>query len=103
MSSSSLSVSSSRSSRPLCAPSIERISSSSLIWIASTSRFCVSWMTKTIRNVTIVVAVLITSCQVSLNPKRGTPMIQPAILRRSCESEGMTRETCDPPRETVEG
>jgi hypothetical protein len=35
-----------------------------------TARFCVFWMRNTIRNVTIVVAVLMTSCQVSLKPKR---------------------------------
>jgi hypothetical protein len=70
----------------LRAPSIARISSSSLIWIASPSRFCVFWMTNTIRNVTIVVAVLITSCHVLLKPKRGpltsqTPMSTTAAAK----------------------
>ncbi|SIT45417.1 exported hypothetical protein [Paraburkholderia piptadeniae] len=63
---SSFSFSSSRSSSALCAPSSARISSSSLICIAAVSRFCVFWIRKTIRKVTIVVDVLITSCQVSL-------------------------------------
>jgi len=40
--------------------------SSSLSCIASLSRFWVFWIRNTIRNVTIVVAVLITNCQVSL-------------------------------------
>jgi hypothetical protein len=44
-----------------CAPCVARISSSSLIWMASVSRFCVFWIRKTIRNVTIVVPVLITT------------------------------------------
>ena len=35
------------------------------------SRFCVVWMTKTIKNVTIVVPVLITSCHVSDQAKKG--------------------------------
>lgn len=47
------------------------MSSSSLIWMATESRFCVFWIKKTIRKVTTVVAVLMTSCQVSLNPKIG--------------------------------
>src|SRR5687767_3201904 len=45
--------------------------SSSFTCIASESRFCVLWIRNTIRNVTIVVPVLITSCQVSLKPKTG--------------------------------
>jgi hypothetical protein len=42
------------------------ISSSSLSWKARESRFCVFWIRKTIRKVTMVVPVLITSCHVSL-------------------------------------
>jgi hypothetical protein len=38
---------------------------------ASPSRFWVFWMTNTMRNVTILVAVLITSCQVSSSRARG--------------------------------
>lgn len=48
-----------------------RISSSSLTWIATLSRFCKFWIRKTIRKVTIVVPVLMTSCYVSENRKRG--------------------------------
>src|SRR5215204_2525451 len=50
---------------------LTRISSSSLAWMAAPSRFCVFWIRKTIRNVTIVVPVLITSCQVSEKLKNG--------------------------------
>src|SRR5687767_5461908 len=39
--------------------------------MASPSLFCVRWMRKTIRNVTIVVPVLITSCHVLEKPNRG--------------------------------
>ena len=39
--------------------------------MASESRFCDAWMANTIRNVTIVVPVLMTSCQVSENPNSG--------------------------------
>ena len=45
---------------------VAKISSSSLSWRASVSRFWVFWIRKTIRNVMIVVPVLITSCHVSL-------------------------------------
>ncbi len=41
-----------------------RISSSSLAWIAAPSRFWLFWIRNTIRKVTMVVEVLITSCQV---------------------------------------
>src|SRR5215207_9067495 len=44
--------------------------------MAAPSRFCVRWIRKTIRNVTIVVPVLITSCHVSEKPKRGPVTIQ---------------------------
>ena len=39
-------------------------------------RFWVFWMRKTIRKVTMVVPVLITSCQVSLKPKIGPASAQ---------------------------
>ena len=55
----------------LRAPWTARISSSSLIWVALLSRLVVAWMTKTMRNVTIVVAVLITSCHVSEKSNSG--------------------------------
>ena len=60
----------------LCAPGETRSSSSSLICTASVSRFCVLWIRNTIRNVTMVVPVLITSCHVSLQSNSG-PLIGP--------------------------
>ena len=54
--------------------SVLRNSSSILICSASVSRFWVFWMRKTMRKVTMVVEVLITSCQVSLKSKSG-PLI----------------------------
>src|SRR5215212_2752814 len=39
--------------------------------MAAPSRFCVFWIRNTIRKVTIVVPVLMTSCQVSEKPKNG--------------------------------
>jgi hypothetical protein len=39
--------------------------------MAKVSRFWVFWMRKTIKKVTMVVPVLITSCQVSLKLKNG--------------------------------
>ncbi len=45
---------------------IARMISSSLIWIASESRFWLAWMRNTMRKVTMVVPVLMVSCQVSL-------------------------------------
>ena len=50
---------------------LARMSSSSFRWMAWASRFCVFWMRNTIRNVTIVVPVLMTSCHVSENPNKG--------------------------------
>ena len=44
--------------------------------IAFASRFCVFWIRKTIRKVTIVVPVLMTSCQVSDQWKNGPVMAQ---------------------------
>ena len=55
----------------LRAISTERISSSSLAWIAAESRFWVFCTRKTIRKVTMVVPVLMTSCQTSEKPKIG--------------------------------
>ncbi len=49
----------------------ERISSSSLVWMAAPSRFWVFWIRNTIRKVMMVVPVLITNCQVSENLKTG--------------------------------
>ena len=69
-SSNSLSVRCSMPTRELrAAPTL--ISSSSLTWMAALSRFCEFWIRKTMRNVTIVVPVLITSCHVSEKPNSG--------------------------------
>jgi hypothetical protein len=61
----------SKSSIRLRAPCVARINSSNLSCNASVSRFCVFWIRNTIKNVTIVVPVLITSCHVSLYPNIG--------------------------------
>ncbi len=55
---------------------VAKISSSNFNWRARVSRFCVAWIKKTIRNVTIVVPVLMTSCQVSLKPNKRTVIAQ---------------------------
>src|SRR5438552_18185400 len=47
------------------------------------SRFCVFWMRKTIRNVTIVVLVLITSCHVSLQWKIGPVIPHTTITEKA--------------------
>lgn len=67
----------------ICASCAARISSSSLICIASASRFCVFWMRNTIRNVMMVVPVLMTSCQVSLKSKRGPLRPQTTTTHRA--------------------
>jgi len=59
---------------------VARISSSSFSCIAVVSRFWVFWIRKTIRKVTMVVPVLITSCQVSEKPKIGPETIQTTIV-----------------------
>jgi hypothetical protein len=53
------------STNPVRAPSTPRNSSSSFRATILVSRFWVFWMRKTIKNVTIVVPVLMKSCQVS--------------------------------------
>ena len=60
---------------------LTRISSSSLTWMAALSRFCEFWIRKTIRNVTMVVPVLMTSCHVSEKPNNGPLTAQ---TRRRC-------------------
>ena len=47
---------------------------------ASVSRFCVLWMRKTIRKVTMVVPVFMTSCHVSEKPKGGPVTAQAAMI-----------------------
>ena len=59
-----------------------KTSSSSLACIAAPSRFWVFWIRNTIRKVMMVVPVLITSCQVSLNPKIGPVAAQTATIPR---------------------
>ena len=59
-----------------------RMSSSSFRWSARVSRFCVAWMRNTMRKVTTVVPVLMTSCQVSLKWKSG-PLAPQARTTRS--------------------
>ena len=54
------------------------------------SRFCVFWIRKTIRNVTIVVPVLITSCHVSEKSKIG-PEIRPHQHDRDGDDERPVR------------
>src|SRR5256885_897200 len=77
---SSSSVACSRSAKTFRADFCARISSSSLSWIALPSRFWVAWMRKTIRKVTMVVPVLITSCQLSEKPNTG-PLIAQELLQ----------------------
>ena len=62
-----------------------RSNSSSLICSASASRFCVLWIRNTIRKVTIVVPVLIMSCQVSLQWKIG-----PVTAQTTMDEDGYT-------------
>jgi len=74
---------SSRSRSALCAPLVARINSSSFSWIAVVSRFWVFWIRNTIRKVTIVVPVLITSCHVLEKPKTGPVIIQAKTARQA--------------------
>src|SRR3989442_1054262 len=72
------------------------ISSSSLSCVAFASRFWVFWIRNTMRKVTIVVPVLITSCQVSEKPKIGpvtshTRMTSTATV--NAQAEPMVSET----------
>ena len=59
--------------------------------MASVSRFCVFWIRNTIRKVTIVVPVLITSCQVSLKPNSG-----PVTTQTSTSSTASTKHSGRP-------
>ena len=63
----------------LLAPLIAATSSLSLRWTARESLFCVLWMRKTVKKVAIVVAVLMTSCQVFENPNAGPETSQTAM------------------------
>src|SRR4051812_24651666 len=68
-----------------------RISSSSFRLIARASRFWVFWIRKTIRKVTIVVPVFITSCQVSEKWKIG-----PVTAHVTIRSPAHTKAIFDP-------
>ena len=70
------------------APCIVMISSASFSCTASVSRFWVFWIRNTIRKVTIVVAVLITSCQVSLKPNSGPITAQRSRATRDRKVSG---------------
>ena len=61
-----------------------RINSSNFNWIAALARFWLFWMGKTMRNVMIVVAVLMTSCHVSLkwNQAMENPVLGYKILKK---------------------
>src|SRR3954463_5025353 len=61
------------------------------MWTAFESRFWLFWITNTIRNVTMVVPVLMTSCQVSENPKMG-----PVTAHTTITNTAMSRATGDP-------
>jgi len=74
--STSMSDISSRFIRELRAIPLTRISSSNFNCIAWVSRLWVFWITNTIKKVTIVVPVLMTSCQVSDQPKSGPETAQ---------------------------
>jgi len=57
-----------------------RIKASNFSCTARDSRFCVFWIRNTIRNVTIVVAVLMTSCHVVEKRRAGPRIAQTAIV-----------------------
>jgi hypothetical protein len=94
--SSSLSVSFSMPMKPFLAL-VTRISSSSLAWRAALSRFWVFWIRNTIRKVTMVVEVLITSCQVSEKPNTG-PVIAhtPTAAMQRMKASGLPASLATP-------
>src|SRR5690349_12398117 len=63
--------------------------------MASVSRFCVFWIRNTIRNVTMVVPVLITSCQVSLKWKIGPITAQATITAAAAANAHGVPVACD--------
>jgi hypothetical protein len=65
----------------------EATSSFSFNWTASDSLFCDLCIKKTIKNVTIVVPVFITSCHVSENLNRGPEIIQSIIIKKAVEKQ----------------
>src|SRR5215831_15980391 len=90
---SSSSEASSRAAKVFRASWVLRMSSSSLRWSAVASRFCVAWMRNTIRKVTTVVPVLITSCHESLKWNSGPVTAQAATTSTaSANASGVPRE-----------
>src|SRR5262245_48077274 len=63
--------------------------------MAALSRFCVFWTRKTIRNVTMVVPVLMTSCQVSLKPNNGPKTAHATIVNTAMPKPSGCPATCD--------
>ena len=59
--------------------------------MAFASRFCEAWITNTIRKVTMVVVVLMTSCHVSEKPKSG-----PVTAHRTSSEAAATRANGEP-------
>src|SRR2546421_8051645 len=86
--------------RRLLAPGMAATISLSLSWMVSASLFCARWMRKTIRKVTMVVPVLITSCQVSEKWKSGPVASHSAMTsaaRPNAQELPVQRVTfCDP-------
>ena len=70
---------------------VEAISSLSFRCSAIVSLFCDCWIRKTIRNVTIVVPVLMTSCQVSEKRNSG-----PLIIQTSTTPQAMANAIGEP-------
>src|SRR5688500_15491337 len=69
--------------------------SSSFTCIACASRFCVFWMRNTMRNVTIVVPVLMTSCHVSLKPNIGPVTLHTTTVPSASEKAAGVPEMCE--------
>jgi hypothetical protein len=57
-----------------------------LRWTAKASRFWVFWIKKTMRKVTMVVPVLMISCQVSENPKKGPETAQTKMMATAAKN-----------------
>src|SRR6218665_2466823 len=74
---------------PRCPEQQLSTNSFSLSWIASESLFCAFWIRNTIKKVTIVVPVLITSCQFSENLKKGYVTAQRSIRAQAVKNAGV--------------
>lgn len=84
--SSSLSLRSSASTKLFSVIPCFHRSASSLIFSAILSRFCVFWIINTIKNVTTVVAVLMTNCHASENPRIGPLTAHTAKVTNAIEN-----------------